>query len=109
MEFLYDSEVGTKFRGTTYYKAKRWTRKEDQHLTSLVNKYKDNWQKISTKLQAKRDKNVEIKTAEDCSRRWTTLKRQQKYEWTDAANDLLLKLVTTKGKQWKMFEKYFEG
>ena len=25
-DFLYDSEVGTKFRGTTYYKPKRWTK-----------------------------------------------------------------------------------
>jgi hypothetical protein len=61
MEFLYDSEVGTKFRGTTYYKSKHWTQKEDLHLMSLVQKYKNNWKKISVKLLSKRDPNVEIK------------------------------------------------
>lgn len=109
MEFLYDSEVGTKFRGTTYYKSKHWTQKEDLHLMSLVQKYKNNWKKISVKLLSKRDPNVEIKNDIDWSRRWTTLHRQKKYEWTAEANDLLLKLVTTKGHNWKLFEKYFEG
>lgn len=109
LDFLYDSEVGTKFRGTTYYKAKRWSQKEDLYLLNLVDKYKSNWKKISVKLLPVRDQNVEIKNEMDCSRRWTTLKRQQKYEWSDQANDLLLKLVTTKGHNWKLFEKYFNG
>lgn len=109
LDFLYDSEVGTKFRGTTYYKIKRWSQKEDRYLTVLVKKYNNNWKKIAEKLQEKRDKNVEIKNESDCSTRWTTLKRQQRYEWSDQANDLLLRLVTTKGKKWKIFEKYFDG
>lgn len=65
MDFLYDSEVGTKFRGTTYYKAKRWNQKEDIYLMALVRRYKNNWQKVSMKLQSKRDPNSEIKTDTD--------------------------------------------
>ena len=109
VDFLYDSEVGTKYRGTTYYKPKRWSQKEDLHLLNLVSKYKSNWKKISVKILPFRDQNVETKSEIDCCRRWTTIKRKQKQEWTDEADDLLLKLVTTKGHNWKLFEKYFNG
>lgn len=37
------------------------------------------------------------------------MRRKQGFEWTEEANDRLLNLVTTKGHQWKIFEKYFDG
>lgn len=106
--FLYDSEVGTKFRGTTYYKSNVWSAAEDRHLTSLVKKYGHNWQKIAVKMLESKDPLAGVKTNLDCSRRWNILKRS-KFEWTQEADDLLLNLVSEKGNKWKLFESYFNG
>ena len=64
-DFFYDSEVGTKFRSTIYYKSKKWSKKEDMLLISLQVKYKNNWKKISDKLKSKSTKMDEPKTEID--------------------------------------------
>lgn len=109
IEFLYDSEVGTKYRGSTVLVVKRWTKHEDTLLRKLVKKFPNNWIVIAERLEKERGNNDQPKNAMDCSRRFAALKKQKDSDWTDMENDLLLKLVTEKGCHWKLFEKYFEG
>ena len=92
-DFLYDSEVGTKFRGTTYYKTKKWTKKEDLLLISLHSRYKNNWQIISEKLANKRTMKEEPKTDLDCSRRWHMINKIHCQE-SDSEHSLTVMDVT---------------
>jgi hypothetical protein len=69
----------------------------------------NNWKKIEAKMDASRGKNDSYKTAEDCKRRWMTLTKGMEYKWTPEADDKLIELVSTKGKNWAMFSKYFDG
>jgi hypothetical protein len=106
--FLYDSEVGTKFRGTTFYKSNIWSETEERQLTSLVKKFGHNWKQIALKMLEMKDPLAGVKDNVACSRRWNILKRR-KFEWTQQTNDLLLNLVSEKGSKWKVFESYFNG
>ena len=109
-DFIYESEVGTKYRGSTVYtKVKRWTQKEDDLLRKLVNKFTGNWVKISDEIDKNRGKNDEVKTPTDWSKRWISLNNQKPREWTEQEEEKLIDLVATKGKNWKLFEKHFDG
>lgn len=139
-EFLYDSEVGTKFRGTTYYISKLWTKEEDLLLISLQSKYKNNWKKVAEKLADKNSRKNVPKSDTDCAKRFHMITKietvdsateyscigefeisnpntqtkikylnNSEFLWNNENDDKLLHLVSTRGNNWKLFEKYFEG
>lgn len=78
-------------------------------LMQAVKVCQHNWAKVAAKLEKSKGKNDSFKSAEECKRRWLSLTKGNEYNWNQEAEDRLIELVATKGKNWALFSKYFDG
>lgn len=108
-EFELDALVAAKRRISTFVVTKKWSKEEDENLKYAVKVCKNNWKAVEKKMAAKKGKNDSVKTADDCKRRWISLSKAVTFNWNQEADDKLLELVSTKGKNWGLFSKHFDG
>lgn len=107
-ELILDTLVAEKRRISTI-KIVKWSKEEDMRLMQAVKVCQHNWQQIAGKLDRAKGKNDSVKTPEECKRRWMALTKGTEYNWNNEAEDRLIELVATKGKNWALFTKYFDG
>ena len=65
--------------------------------------------KLLWRLRRIEENNDCIKTADEWKRRWICLTKGTEYSWSQESEDRLVELVATKGKNWALFSKYFDG
>lgn len=85
------------------YSRRVFTEDEDKKLLELIDKYKDNWKKISYEMK---DRNIR-----QCKERYFHyLSPDIKHDhWTSEEDAILLMNVKIQGKRWKLLENYFPG
>ena len=107
-ELIQDTLVKEKRRISTI-KILKWSKEEDMRLMQAVKVWQHNWAQIALKLENSKGKNDSSKSPEEWKRRWISLTKGTEYNWNQESEDRLLELVATKGKNWALFTKYFDG
>lgn len=63
----------------------------------------------ANKISIAKGHNEQPKTAIDWSKRYRTLLKQKAADWSESEDKKLQELVAEKGKNWRLFVKYFQG
>mmetsp|Transcript_40100 Transcript_40100/g.46002 ORF Transcript_40100/g.46002 Transcript_40100/m.46002 type:complete len:87 (-) Transcript_40100:445-705(-) len=64
---------------------------------------------VAKRMERDVGKNQAVKSAEECKRRWISITKGTVYNWNQESDQRLLELVSTQGKNWALFPKYFDG